>query len=1222
MYVQSKFLGALPQSKVDASAWTEIQQLPLADRTFHQPGAIDLVLGAQFYSQIVKEGVKHIPNGPTAQNTTFGWIVFGSAHIPICEVGVAAPVVTDVDLMEALARFWELENAPMRHHRTAEEQMCEDIFTSTVKRDCDGRYIAAIPLQPNPPPVIGSRQLALGRLSQMHKRFERDPALKEKYVNFMEEYERLGHMTLVPPEQLNNPNAVYIPHHAAGSEKFRVVFDGSCSTKGSPSPNDIQLNGERLQRDLTYIIAQFRLGRVALGSDVAKMYRQVRVPFAQRDLQRILWSPSPDVPVREYYLNTQTYGMKSAAFVCIRTLIECAKDCEKTHPKVADAIRNSFYVDDMLRSEPDAKSAIALYHDINEVMSKHGFTLAKWVTNDPEVFVVLHDGNAEEVEMDRENTNAVLGVHWNPGCDEFRYKVKNPPSNQTSTKRSIVSDIARLFDPAGFLSPIIVRAKILIQRLWLRKMGWDDSVADSEAEKEDGVAKDWVAFRRELPDVEKIRIPRWIRTQPNAAVQIHGFSDASQEAYGVAFYARVEIDDGTITSNLVFSKTRVAPLTKATVPKMELSAAHLLAKLLPSIMAAHAVTIDGCYLWTDSMIALQWIRKSPAKLEVFQANRVAEIQELTEGASWSHVTTKDNPADLCSRGVSPSKLATNSMWWHGPAWLCTPMNEWPRPNLTISTADQKVVESAVKIIKPVVAAGVIDFDAPLTRIVTIDGQRHELGLHKTISDWGKLLRVTSYVMRFINNCLRKKQCQRRSGRIKRPELLSSENLWVRYSQEKYFGDEMANLRAHRQIGKGSPLNRLAPFIDADGILRLSGRLRNSEMPYDTIHPIVLMNKCTIAQRITYDAHRITHHGGIQMMQQYIRNKYWIIGLRTTIRSLADHCYPCIRQKRRAAEQLMGQLPSTRVRPSRPFQHSSVDYAGPCLVKRYNARRVRIVDKAYVAVFVCMATRAVHLELVSALTTEAFLAAFARFKNRRGRIDSLRSDNATNFTGASNEFDAIISEQWEEAANRQPIRGDAMVWHFNPPYAPHVGGIHEAAVKSAKHHLRRVIGAQQLTFEEFATLLTHVEACLNSRPLTALTDEQSDSLALTPAHFLIGEPIISPLMRDYTEVPDNRLTHFELLQKFAQEFWNRWSDEYVKTMINRPKWHRDHENIKRDDIVLVMSEPRPQAKWPLARVVNLYPDAEGKVRTVDIIFEGRMYKRPITQLCILPKGRAV
>lgn len=1221
MYVSSKLVGPLPQLPVDLSAWPNIRRLPLADQNFDQPGPIDMILGAQFYSQIVQTGLRRFPDGPTAQNTSFGWIMIGQINIPVCEIAISASGVANDELMSGLTRFWEMENATTRHYRTPEEQTCEDIFVSTVKRDSTGRFTASIPMQPDPPKVIGSRQLALGRLRQMHKRFERGLIIKANYIKFMKEYEELGHMSLVPARELRNENAAYIPHHAANSEKFRVVFDGSCKLKDHSSPNDIQLNGERLQKDLTFIIARFRLGKVALCADIAKMYRQILVPPEQRDFQRILWSPSENEPIREYRLNTQTYGMKPAAYVCIRTLMQCAQDCEQEHPRVAEIIRNNFYVDDLLLSAPDTESAIALFHELNEVLNQYGFPLAKWVTNDPIVNAVIHGGDEFVIEMDKENTNAVLGVNWNPVRDEFQYKIKNPPSDNKPTKRTIVSDIMRLFDPDGFISPIIVRAKILIQRLWLRKMDWDDVVEDSTDEVNDHIARDWIAFRQELTDVQKIRIPRWIQTEPNAPMQLHGFSDASQEAYGVAFYIRVEKTDGTVATNLVFSKTRVAPLTKATVPKLELSAAHLMAKILPSIMEQHSITIENCYLHTDSMITLQWLRKSPAKLETFQANRVAEIQELTEGASWSHVVTKDNPSDLCSRGISPSKLAKSALWWNGPSWLNLPIDQWPKSNLTISRDDANIINAAVKKPKPIVTVGFVDLNSPIVRTITTNGVANEIGLHRAISDWRRLLRVTAYVIRFISNCRKKNAERKRVGQITGQEILCAEYLWLQYSQEKYFGDEMADLRAHRELNKNSPLYRLAPFIDGYDILRLSGRLRRAEMPYDTIHPIVLTSKCTIAQHIVYDAHRVTYHGGNQIMQQYVRNKYWIIGLRIAVRSIVDHCYPCLRQKKCNAEQLMGQLPSSRVRPSRAFLHTSVDYMGPFHVKRYNARRVRIIDKAYVAVFVCMATRAVHLELVSALTTKAFLTAFARFTNRRGRIESLRSDNATNFEGASNEFDGIIAEQWEEAANSRAISDQAITWHFNPPYAPHMGGIHEAAVKSAKHHLRRVVGAQQLTFEEMATLWTHVEACLNSRPLVALTDEQSDSLALTPAHFIIGEPLISPLMRDLVNVPRNLLSHFELLQKFAQEFWVRWSEEHVKSLINRSKWHRSQENLKIGDIVLVLSEPRPQAKWPLGRVVDTFPDPEGKVRTVDVLFEEKVYRRPVAKLCRMPEEAA-
>ncbi|XP_055309264.1 uncharacterized protein LOC129573093 [Sitodiplosis mosellana] len=1058
-YVTTRLLGILPQSAVDVEEWPDIKKLKLADEGFHLPGQVDLILGAEFYSHIVKNGVRHFKDGPTAQNTSFGWIVFGQIGLPKCHIAVANPLIADDEVMKLLTRFWNLESVPTRHFQTEEEQKCEDIFTKTTTRDHTGRFCARIPMIDDPPEVIGSRLLALGRLRQMHKRFDRDPSLRENYVKFLAEYESLGHMELVPKRERVYKSAVYIPHHAAGTSKFRVVFDGSCKNKGSPSPNDIQLNGERLQPDLTTIIMRFRFGKIALCADIAKMYRQVRVPEDQRDSQRILWSDSPDDPVREYRLCTQTYGMKSAAYVCIRTLFECANIGENDHPKAAKVVRTSFYVDDMLHSEPDLESATHVYHELNEMLGSCQMQLAKWITNDPQMHDIMQANGGEPLlELDKEQTNAVLGMHWNPIKDEFQFIIKTPPSDEKPTKRRIASDIARLYDPNGLLAPVIIQGRIILQRVWRQKLGWDEEIED-DADEELYIASDWDAFRRDLPAVEKIRIPRWIKMQPNAKTQLHGFSDASDDAYGISFYIRVETTKREIDTRLVFSKIRVSPTTKATVPKLELSAAHLMAKMLSSVVETHDVTMNDCYLWSDSMIVLHWIRKSPAKLDVFQANRVAEIQELTEGAAWAHVATKDNPADLCSRGVSPSKLIDAKLWWHGPSWLRTPQPSWPESKLNLSSHDAKVVESATKKAKPVIGFAHAEPEQTVTKTVRLGGELIDIGLHQAISHWGRLARVTAYVLRFIHNI--RSKSNRLTGAISSDEMIDAETVWIRYSQKTFFAKEIVDCQNRKPLDKSSPLHKLSPFIDNKGVLRLSGRLKHSGMPYDSIHPMVLTNKCIIARRLVDHAHNVTLHGGIQLTQQYLRNKYWIIGLRTLVKSVVNRWLPCVRQRRENAEQLMGQLPPSRVRPGRAFAHTSVDYLGPILVKRYNATRAKIVDKGYVSVFVCMKTRAVHLELVSSLTTEAFLAAYSRFTHRRGKVEEMWSDNGTTFQGASNEMEKI-NKDWKDAAESELFRQNATRWNFLPPHAPHMGGIHEAAVKSAKHHLRRVIGNQQLT----------------------------------------------------------------------------------------------------------------------------------------------------------------
>ncbi|RYE22780.1 MAG: hypothetical protein EOP45_07755 [Sphingobacteriaceae bacterium] len=212
---------------------------------------------------------------------------------------------------------------------------------------------------------------------------------------------------------------------------------------------------------------------------------------------------------------------------------------------------------------------------------------------------------------------------------------------------------------------------------------------------------------------------------------------------------------------------------------------------------------------------------------------------------------------------------------------------------------------------------------------------------------------------------------------------------------------------------------------------------------------------------------------------------------------------------------------------------------------------------------------------------------------------------------------LIHESWQAAAKSEGMKNHMTKWDFLPPLSPHMGGLHEAAVKSTKHHLRRVIGAQQLTYEELATLLTQVEACLNSRPILALTEDANDSLALTPGHFLIGEPLVGPIMKDYSCTKSNSLTRFKLMNKMAQEFWSRWSEEYVSSLMRRNKWHQSQPNLKVNDIVLIVSEALPPTQWPLARVTAVHPGDDGQVRVVDVISNEHTYRRPVTKLCKLP-----
>ena len=311
--------------------------------------------------------------------------------------------------------------------------------------------------------------------------------------------------------------------------------------------------------------------------------------------------------------------------------------------------------------------------------------------------------------------------------------------------------------------------------------------------------------------------------------------------------------------------------------------------------------------------------------------------------------------------------------------------------------------------------------------------------------------------------------------------------------------------------------------------------------------------------------------------------------------------------------MMADLPSMRVQPHRPFSHVGMDYGGPFIVKEHRRRQSRTI-KVYLALFVCMSVKAVHLEIVSDLTTDAFLAALDRFVSRRGIPSNVYSDCGTNYVGAARQLRTLF----RDAKVQQRISAHlSCTWHFNPPAAPHFGGIWEAGIKSAKFHLKHAIGNQILTYEEFYTLIIRIEGILNSRPITPLSPDPHDLCALTPGHFLIGQPIQAIPDPDLIDVQINRLTRWQLIRQCHQSYWKRWSREYLSTLQSRHKWFNQSPNLKVNDMVIVEASSRPPTEWRLGRIVDIHPGPDNIVRVVSVHTQDGIYKRPVVKLVRLP-----
>ncbi|XP_011875960.1 PREDICTED: uncharacterized protein LOC105566505, partial [Vollenhovia emeryi] len=552
----------------------------------------------------------------------------------------------------------------------------------------------------------------------------------------------------------------------------------------------------------------------------------------------------------------------------------------------------------------------------------------------------------------------------------------------------------------------------------------------------------WKQYEAELTSLKDIAIPRRVITLDKpTALELHGFSDASELAYGACIYLRSTNDDGTHSTQLLCSKNRVAPLKSLSIPRLELCAALLLARLVNKVTKGLVHDVKSIYLWTDSTIVLAWLQSCSRTWTPFVANRVGEIQHLTTTRDWHHVSSQDNPADVLSRGVMPSSLRLTSLWWSGPLWLGLNKEGCPRfPDI--------VDESQLP-------------ERKATAVAALTITESSFDIFERFLKFTKLLRVVSYIYRFYNQLKRRTKISKdtpshltneRHQSILPIELEYAEQVLVKMVQNSNFSTELELLSSQRNLPRHSPVLSLNPFIDQAGILRVGGRLKLSQLPYNAKYPMLLPGRHPLSALIIKHEHERHLHAGPQATLSVIRQRYWLVSARDAVRRITRKCVICFRSSPRSASTLMGNLPKSRVTvPARAFEKCGVDYAGPFYYKD-GARRSAKLLKCYMAIFVCFATTAVHIELAADLSAEAFLNVLKRFISRRGYPTDIFSDNGLNFIGAEHELQdlaALLNTQETQRKIIDSMAANRINWHFIPPRAPHHGVLWEAAVKIAK-----------------------------------------------------------------------------------------------------------------------------------------------------------------------------
>ncbi|XP_071579521.1 uncharacterized protein [Temnothorax nylanderi] len=461
--------------------------------------------------------------------------------------------------------------------------------------------------------------IAAKSLIRLETRLSRDPAVYEAYNRFLTEYEQLGHMARITPSDQDRSSTFYMPHHpvlreANSTTPLQVVFNASSPTNVGFSLNDQLLAGPKLQEDLPSILS-----------------------YVGEHIDTLL---------------TVTYGQKPSPYLAKRSVKQLCVDEGARFPLAVMVLEESTYVDDALFGAYKQSQILEIRDQLNSLLKLGGFQLRKWASSHEELLadVPISDRlDLSSVSFQEDASIKALGLSWNPSNDSFSFSLKFCKPKEAS-KRSVLSIISRIFDPLGLIVFVVVSAKIFLQELWMRRLDWDTPFPTDLLEW-------WDKYYCGLQHLREISIPRWTTQGPEVlGLELHGFSDASSRAYAAVVYIRVLTSMDQFDVTLLICKTKVAPIKTVSIPRLELCAAALLARLVKFVQAALKLQSVPVYCWSDSKSILAWLRQHPSIWKTFVANRVSDIQTRLPLAKWGYVESKLNPADCASRGVEATTL--------------------------------------------------------------------------------------------------------------------------------------------------------------------------------------------------------------------------------------------------------------------------------------------------------------------------------------------------------------------------------------------------------------------------------------------------------------------------------------------------------------------------------------------------------------------------------------
>ena len=836
--------------------YSHLTQLELAEISQEETLEVDMLIGSDFYWEFVTGEIIRGQSGPVAIQTTLGWVLSGPAETTGQRKSTVSLVtthtlrvegITNKELDTTLQSFWELESLGIRSSNT---DPVSDQFVNTVQMK-NGRYEVSLPWREYHDPLPDNYQLSRKRLYGLLRRLKQTPDILREYNAIIHDQLDKGIVEVIKDPD-NTPETIhYLPHHAVVRQdkrttKVRVVYDASARSTG-PSLNDCLHTGPKFNQRILEILLRFRSYPIAVVADIEKAFLMISVAPKDRDVLRFLWLKDPfqeDSEIVKLRFTRVVFGVSPSPFLLNATIRHHIEKYQISHQELVKVLMQAIYVDDVVFGADTEDETHALYRGSKEILSHGSFNLRKFVTNSPSLQETIDaqeatpistrsteaEGDPVEVKASEEtyvgatlpiiynhhDEQKVLGVRWNVPCDQLVFSLDGIAETATHldpTKRNVISLAGQIYDPLGFLSPVTILFKTLMQQLCKTKLGWDQPL-------EGEMLKRWNHLIIDLKMSQPIVLPRsyFCDSRDMMNYRLYGFCDASITAYAAVVYL-VEEASGCKRSSFVASKTRVAPLKTLTIPRLELLSAVLLARLISNITDSLSTRIDlkepKCY--TDSQVSLFWIKGTGRDWRPFVQNRVNEVHKLVPAEYWDHCSGKENPADIPSRGLTPIELSVNQLWRNGPEWLKTSINVTPIP--------EDIPELCVPELKST-SQGVVH-NLLTTQSPSI-GQLINIRRFSSIYKY----RTTACVLKFVK-LLRKKV---NSPELTPADLSEAERLWIIDAQSSMV-QEQNFPRWKMQFGL---------FQDESQVWRCGGRLHNANLSFTSKHPVILSKKpqCT------------------------------------------------------------------------------------------------------------------------------------------------------------------------------------------------------------------------------------------------------------------------------------------------------------------------------------------------------------------------------------------